>query len=149
MKLIPAPKEVVSLVCPFGDLSACISAVIQFKKAHMNPQALEFFERDILISSEEYLGRAVFPRTIEGEEVGAYLLVTFDAEDKDAVDALMERGAELALEAGAMDVLVADTPVKMKDAWSAAPPSWRGSRSRPSCWTSAMWWSRSAGSLIL
>ena len=119
LKLIPAPKEVVSLVCPFGDLSACISAVIQFKKAHMNPQALEFFERDILISSEEYLGRAVFPRTIEGEEVGAYLLVTFDAEDKDAVDALMERGAELALEAGAMDVLVADTPVKMKDAWSA------------------------------
>ena len=118
LKLIPAPKEVVSLVCPFGDLSACISAVIQFKKAHMNPQALEFFERDILISSEEYLGRAVFPRTIEGEEVGAYLLVTFDAEDKDAVDALMERGAELALEAGAMDVLVADTPVKMKDAWS-------------------------------
>lgn len=119
LKLIPAPAEVVSLICPFADLSACISAVIQFKKARLAPQALEFFERDILISSEKYLGRTVFPRGFDGKEVGAYLLVTFDAESKDEIDTLMEKGAELALEAGAMDVLVADTSTRMKNAWSA------------------------------
>lgn len=119
LKLIPAPKETVSLICPFADLETCISTVPTFKKAHMDPQALEFFEKEILISSEEYLGKAVFPRNIGGEEVGAYLLVTFDANDQNAIDALVEQGAELALEAGALDVLVADTPAKRKDAWAA------------------------------
>ena len=118
LKLIPAPKEVESLMCPFADLSDCISTVVKFKKAHMDPQALEFFERDILISSEEYLGRTVFPREIDGRAVGAYLLVTFDAESREAVDARMEQGAALALESGAIDVLVADTSARMKDTWS-------------------------------
>lgn len=119
LKLIPAPKQTVSLICPFEDLATCISTVPLFKKAHMDPQALEFFEREILISSEEYLGKAVFPRNIGGQDVGAYLLVTFDANTQDAIDALVEQTAELVVEAGAMDVLVADTPAKMKDAWAA------------------------------
>ena len=118
LKLIPA-KQTVSLFCPFEDLATCIATVPLFKKAHMDPQALEFFEREILISSEEYLGKAVFPRAIEGTEVGAYLLVTFDANDQSTIDALVEQGAELVVEAGALDVLVADSPAKIKDAWAA------------------------------
>ena len=119
LKLIPAPKQTVSLICPFEDLATCISTVPLFKKAHMDPQALEFFEREILISSEEYLGKAVFPRNVGGTDVGAYLLVTFDGNTQDEIDAIVEQAAELVLEAGAMDVLVADTPAKMKDAWAA------------------------------
>ena len=61
----------------------------------------------------------MFPRNIGGQDVGAYLLVTFDANTQDAIDALVEQAAELVVEAGAMDVLVADTPAKMKDAWAA------------------------------
>ena len=45
--------------------------------------------------------------------------MTFDANTQDAIDALVEQAAELVVEAGAMDVLVADTPAKMKDAWAA------------------------------
>ena len=119
LKLIPAPKQTVSLICPFEDLATCISTVPLFKKAHMDPQALEFFEREILISSEEYLGKAVFPRNVGGTDVGAYLLVTFDGNTQDEIDAIVEQAAELVLEAGALDVLVADTPAKMKDAWAA------------------------------
>ena len=119
LKLIPAPKCTASLVCPFETLADAISAVPQFKKAHMNPQALEFFEREILISSEEYLGKAVFPRSVGGVDVGAYLLVTFDANSQDELDALVEQGANLVLEAGAMDVMIADTAAKLKDAWAA------------------------------
>ena len=119
LKLIPAPQATVSLIVPFEDLPDAIATVPQFKKAHMNPQALEFFEREILISSEEYLGKAVFPRNVGGTDVGAYLLVTFDGETQEEIDAIVEKAAELVLDAGALDVLVADTPAKMKDAWAA------------------------------
>ena len=119
LKLIPAPKYAASLICPFEDLRTCISAVPMFKKAHMNPQAIEFFEKEILVSSEEYLGKSVFPRSICGTEIGAYLLVTFDANSQEELDKLIEQGAELVVEADALDVLVADTPAKFKDAWAA------------------------------
>ena len=119
LKLIPAPKVTQSLIIPFESLSDAISCVPEFKKAHMDPQALEFFEREILISSEEFLGKSVFPRNIGGVDVNAYLLVTFDGQSEDEVNNLVEKGAELVLEHGAMDVLVADTPAKMKDAWAA------------------------------
>ena len=119
LKLIPAPACTGSLLCPFENLAACIAAVPAFKKHHLEPQALEFFEREILISSEEHLGKVVFPRSIAGTEIGAYLLVTFDASSQDELDALIEQGAELMVEEGALDVLVADTPAKMKDTWAA------------------------------
>ena len=86
---------------------------------HFNPQAIEFFEKEILVSSEEYLGKQVFPRKVEGTEVGAYLLLTFDGDSQDELDNIVEQVAELLLEEGALDVLVADTPPKMKDAWAA------------------------------
>ena len=119
LKLIPAPKATVSLIVPFDDLSACISTVPKFKMNHFNPQAIEFFEKEILVSSEEYLGKQVFPRKVEGTEVGAYLLLTFDGDSQDELDNIVEQVAELLLEEGALDVLVADTPPKMKDAWAA------------------------------
>ena len=119
LKLIPAPKATVSLIVPFEDLSACISTVPKFKMNHFNPQAIEFFEKEILVSSEEYLGKQVFPRKVEGTEVGAYLLLTFDGDSQDELANIVEQVAELLLEEGALDVLVADTPPKMKDAWAA------------------------------
>ena len=119
LKLIPAPQATVSLIVPFEDLAACISTVPKFKMNHFNPQAIEFFEKEILVTSEEYLGKQVFPRKVEGTEVGAYLLITFDGDNQDEMDDLVERAAEMLLEEGALDVLVADTPPKLKDAWAA------------------------------
>ena len=119
LKLIPAPKATISLMAPFEDLDACISTVPKVFMNHFKPQALEFFEREILISSEEYLGKQVFPRQIEGTDVGAYLLMTFDGDSDDELDPLVERAAEMLLEEGAMDVLVADTAPKLKDTWAA------------------------------
>ena len=119
LKLIPAHKATISLMAPFEDLDACISTVPKVFMNHFKPQALEFFEREILISSEEYLGKQVFPRQIEGTDVGAYLLMTFDGDSDDELDPLVERAAEMLLEEGAMDVLVADTAPKLKDTWAA------------------------------
>ena len=45
--------------------------------------------------------------------------MTLDAGSQDELDNMLEQMAELVLDAGAMDVLVADTPAKIKDAWAA------------------------------
>jgi len=119
LKIIPAPKAVASLIIPYEDLTTALSTVPKFKMAHMDPQAIEFMEREIVLASERYVGKAVFPQSLEGVDIGAYLLVTLDANSQDELDQLIEQAAELVLEAGAMDVLVADTSSKIKDAWAA------------------------------
>ena len=119
LKLIPAPKATVSLMAPFEDLNTCISTVPKIFMNHFKPQALEFFEREILISSEEYLGKQVFPRQIAGVDTGAYLLTTFDGDSMDELSPIIERMAEFLVEEGAMDVLVADTAPKLRDIWAA------------------------------
>ena len=100
LKIIPAPKVVASLIIPFEDLNTALSSVPKIKMSGLNPQAIEFMER-------------------EGQQIGAYLLVTLDAASQDDLDTMLEQMAELVLDAGAMDVLVADTPAKIKDAWAA------------------------------
>lgn len=119
LKLIPQPKEVVSLIVLFENLEECIATVPQIMLAHLQPQALEFMEREIVISSEAYLGKSVFPQEFEGSQVNAYLLITFDGENADQLDEIIEKASEVVLEAGALDVLVADTPALKKDAWAA------------------------------
>ena len=119
MKIIPAPKVNVSLIIPFRDLNTALSTVPKFKMAHLDPQAIEFMEREIVLSSERYVGKAVFPSELYGIPIGAYLLVTLDGESEEAVDDLIEQAGNLALEAGAIEVLIADTPTRIKDAWAA------------------------------
>lgn len=46
-------------------------------------------------------------------------MLHFDGKTKDELDNIIEEASEIALEAGAIDVLVADTPAKIKDAWAA------------------------------
>ena len=119
LKIIPKPKEVVSRMVPFADLRTALTTVPKFKMAHLNPQAIEFMEREIILASERYVGKEVFPKSLNGQEIGAYLLLTFDASSADELEGMTEKAAELVLEAGALDVMVADTPAKLKDVWQA------------------------------
>ena len=119
LKLIPAPKATISVMAPFEDLQACISTVPKIFQAGYKPQALEFFEKEILVSSEQYLGKETFPKVIEGTEVGAYLLVTFDGDSMEELEDLVEKVAEFLLDNEALDVLVADNPSRLKDVWAA------------------------------
>lgn len=119
LKLIPAPKANISIIVPYPDMESCIATVPQFFKNHLAPQALEFMDKDIVSSAEAFVGKQVFPRKLEGVDVEAYLLVTFDGEDEDQLMEVVERAAEVVLEAGAIDVLVADTPALKRDAWAS------------------------------
>ena len=119
LKIIPAPKNTISLIVPYENLDECISTVPQLFQHRLNPQALEFMEREIVISSEKYIGKETFPKQIDGTDVGAYLLITFDGNNEDEVEETIEQAAEVLLEAGAIDVLVADNPQKISEAWAA------------------------------
>ena len=63
LKIIPKPQETVSLMVPFKDLRTALTTVPKFKMAHLNPQAIEFMEREIILSSERYVGKEVFPKS--------------------------------------------------------------------------------------
>lgn len=118
LKVLPQPKQTFSLLVLFPDLDTAISCVPRIKMAGLDPQALEFLGREMVLGIERYLGKTVYPGKCEGEDVGAYLLTTFECEDEDAMDGLMEKAAELCLDSGAMDVIVYDTPEAIRNAWS-------------------------------
>ena len=119
LKIIPAPKEVISLIIPFTDLRTALSTVPKFKIAGLDPQAVEFMEREIVLASEEYIGKQVFPASWNGIDIEAFLLVTFDGSTKEEVERLTDQAAEIALDAGALDLLIADTSTRIRNAWSA------------------------------
>lgn len=119
LKIIPAPKATASLIIPYRDLKTALATVPKFRMAHMDPQAIEFMEREIVISSERYVGKAVFPQELGEDPINAYLLITLDGNSAEEVDRQIEQAADIALKAGAMDVLIADTSNRIRDAWAA------------------------------
>ena len=72
--------------------------------------------------------------------MNAYLLITFDGDSEEQLDEMIEQASEVLLEAGALDILVADTPQLKRTPGPPVPPSWRPLRPTPSCWTRATWW---------
>lgn len=118
LKVIPAPKSVISLIIPYENLEDCIATVPQFFMHHLAPQALEFMEKEVVMDTEKFLGKQVYPKELEGTEIGAYLLATFDGNSEEQLEDIIEQASEVVLEAGAIDVLVADTPALKKDAWA-------------------------------
>lgn len=119
LKLLPQPKEFMTLIVPYEDLETCISTVPKMFMNHLAPQSIEFMDRDIVESSERYLEKQVFPKTVNGVDAIAYLLVTFDASSEEELFAMIERASELFYESGAIDVLVCDTPQLKRDARAA------------------------------
>ena len=118
-KLIPKPIMDVSLLLPFEEISAAIASVPAIKLANLEPQSIEFMERDIVESSAEFTGNPVFPTRVNGRDVGAYILVTLVGGSEAELTAKMDRLAEVAERAGAFDVLVVWTDNLKKDVWAA------------------------------
>ena len=119
MKLIPNPREDTSFILSFHDIETAISAVPKIKLAGLNPQSIEFMERDIVDSSAEYTGNKIIPTVVDGNECGAYILVTLDGNDADEIFQRAETLAEIADETGAFDTLVIDHPADKASVWAA------------------------------
>lgn len=119
LKLIPQPTMDVSLILPFADIASAIASVPAIKLANLDPQSIEFMERDIVDSSARFTGNAVFPTTVNGKSVGAYILVTLVGDSEAELSLKMDKLGELAEKVGAYDVLVVWTAGLKKDVWAA------------------------------
>ena len=139
MKLVPEPKEDISFLLPFEHIEAAISAVPQIKLAGLDPQSIEFMERDIVDSSANYTGNKIIPTVVQDKEVGAYILVTLDGNDQDEIFQRAETLAEVADEAGHTTRSCLATPTTSEMSGQHAALSLPSSRRTPSCsmrWTS-------------
>ena len=119
LKLIPKPIKDVSLILPFKDIATAIASVPAIKLANLDPQSIEFMERDIVDSSAAFTGNAVFPTVVNGKEAGAYILVTLVGDSEAELTMKMDRLGEVAEQVGAYDVLVVWTDSLKKDVWAA------------------------------
>ena len=101
LKLIARPEASTSFILPFADIDAAIASVPGIKLAGLDPQSIEFMERDIVVDAEEHTGNHVFPAEVDGQEATAYILITLDGTDVDEIFQRAEKLAEIADEAGA------------------------------------------------
>ena len=119
LKLIPKPLRDVSLILPFENIAKAIASVPAIKLANLDPQSIEFMERDIVDSSAAFTGTPVFPTVVNGKAAGAYILVTLVGDSETELSDKMDRLGAVAEAAGAYDTLVVWTDNLKKDVWAA------------------------------
>ena len=114
LKLLPLPRRTLSLLVPFDSLGEAIRAVPKVLSTGILPQSIEFAERNVIFAAERYLGKK-FPHT----GAPSYLLIRVDGNSVGEVTSMMEAIGDACLEAGAIDVLIADTQERQKAIWDA------------------------------
>lgn len=112
-RLLPLPKHRTMLLVPFNSLEEPARAVPAIMHAGVVPSVLEFMERDTIEITQRHLGKS-FPNA----DAAAHLLIELDGNDEAIIQREAERVAEIVLEHGAIDVLVADTDAKMGELWA-------------------------------
>ncbi len=112
LRLIPLPRFRRLIFAPFADLDAAAKAIPAIYRARIAPSSLELMERAALAAAQAHLGRS-----IPGGDAEASLLVEIDGNDELALDTDLERVGEVLAQAGAIDVVLADTPAKEKELW--------------------------------
>jgi len=114
LKLLPLPKKAISLLIPFPTLEQAIRTVPLIIKSKTIPTAIEFMQRETIIDAEEFLGRK-FP----DNQSDAYLLLKFDGNSVEEIQAGFDKVADICLEQGALDILYADTDERNDYIWKA------------------------------
>lgn len=115
LKVTPKPKETLSLLVPFETREDAIDAVPEIIKAQLNTTAIEFFERNTILLSEEFLGKK-FPE----KRSDAYILLTFEGHNKQELKFNYSAAAEICIrELKAIDAYIVDTDDRKDSVWKA------------------------------
>lgn len=115
LKITPKPKETLSLLVPFETREDAIDAVPEIIKAQLNTTAIEFFERNTILLSEEFLGKK-FPE----KRSDAYILLTFEGHNKQELKFNYSAAAEICIrELKAIDAYIVDTDDRKDSVWKA------------------------------
>ena len=86
-------------------------------------------QREVIIDAEEYLGKK-FPDS----QSDAYLLLKFDGNSTEEIEADYDKVAKLCLEAGALDVLISDTEEREESSGKPEEPSLKQSKDLQLIW---------------
>lgn len=119
LKLIESPAKNVILLLPFMDAESCIAAGARIIEAGFEPCAMEYLDTDLVEFSGKLTGNPVFPIEMDGERVGATMMLSLEGASDDELDEKMEAVAELAEKLECLDILVVDTPTLKRDTWAA------------------------------
>lgn len=112
LRLIPKPVAVATLVAPFPSLEEAARCVVEVHRRGLVPAACEFVDRPCVEVSSRRKGVAPpFP------EAEARLLVEFDGATEEEVERQVTLGGEIALECGALDVVLATDEAKRRVLW--------------------------------
>lgn len=113
LKLMPLPKHQVDLLCLFKSSEDAISAVPKImKEGGIIPTSMEFMDQLAVKGSCDYLNE-----TLPYEDAGAMLLISVDGTDKSTVENEYESIGDFCMEAGAIEVYVADNPTTSERVW--------------------------------
>jgi len=112
LRLIPKPRAAAVLVAPFATLEEAAACVAAISRAGLVPAALEIVDKPCVDVSFRKKGLPVpFP------EAEARLLVEFDGGGDAEVERDVTRCGEVALDAGALDVVLATDEAKRRELW--------------------------------
>lgn len=112
LRLIPKPRAAAVLVAPFATLEEAAACVAAISRAGLVPAALEIVDKPCVDVSFQRKGLPVpFP------EAEAHLLVEFDGGGNEEVERDVTLCGEVALEAGALDVVLATDEAKRRELW--------------------------------
>jgi len=114
LRLVPLPKLRVDLLVPFNDFQAAANTVSDIIAQRIVPTTIEFMERDSVLACERYLGK-----DLPFHEAVAHLLIQLDGNHREAIDVDYDQVADICLENGALDVLVALGPRDQERLWEA------------------------------
>jgi glycolate oxidase len=112
LRLLPLPKVQVDLLVPFEEFQAAADTVSDIVAHRVLPTAIEFMERDSLLSVERFLGRAAPFR-----DAAAHLLIQLDGNSRESVDGEFETVSAVCTAHGAQDALVAQDAATRERLW--------------------------------
>lgn len=112
-RLLPRPLFRRTLLVPFDSAEKAANCVNRLFLNRIIPCAAEFMDSSAAALAEQKLGKKL---PVDVRE--ALLLLEIDGNDPDALQKQFERMGEICLEAGAADVLLADSEAKQNLMWS-------------------------------
>ncbi len=113
LKLIPLPKYKKVLLAAYNNIEDCAKTVAKIFQSGITPSALELMENSAMQAAERQLSKK-FPNG----DAAAQLLIEVDGNHEESLDKDIEAIAELVMEHGAYDVLLAEDNQKMNELWS-------------------------------
>lgn len=114
LKLLPLPRERMTLLVPFGSTSDLTRGVVDVLASGLIPPTMEFLPRAAVRCVLERHPEYAFPFP----DAAASLLVEMDGDDPDSIAVAVGRIAETLAKAGAAEPAIATTPARREELWT-------------------------------